>query len=785
MAKKKMSVSSLKAILSSERSSALASQSSSKLTDERRDAMDYYNGDMSSHLPTAEGRSTAVSTDVADTIEGLMPSLMDIFCGSEQVMRFDPTSAEDIAASEQETDFVNHVFSQKNPGFLVLYSMIKDALLSKMGLCKIYWHTKEREERETYLDQDDVSFQMLVSQPGVELVAHSMNPAPGYQPDPAQPDAQPPMLHDLTLLYRYEYSCAKVEPVPPEEFGIARSARCIKDATYCFHEVQKTQSELLDQGYDEDVVKRLPSYVPTDSDEAHARDTVDESRSNDGDTINEASRLLTVTEHYVWLDYEGDGKARLYRVTTGGKDGELLTRDDDPDVVEVDMIPFAGMTPVIVTHRFYGRSIADLVMDIQRIKTALLRALLDNAYLANNPRTEISESHTSENTIDDLLVSRPGGIVRTKQPGGLNTLTTPPIGGHVFPMLEYLDTTREWRTGVTRQGQGIDANVLQNQSATAVAQQHTAAQARMKLIARIFAETGVKDLFLLLHATIRKNGSKAETIRLRNTWVQIDPREWKERNDMTVNVGLGSGGKSEKLQAIMVIAGMQEKALANGLTNLVSHQNLYNTAKHLVKYTDNAAVEEFFTDPSTQPDWQPPPDPKMQELQAKNEIEKSQAEADIITQNKKIDSEIALAQKKFDLERELKFLEAKIKLAGHQADIDHENQKAAIGERALVNKAHIDERVMLNKASIDERMQMRKLKIEANKTADGEEFTEEGNIQMKSPMADALAEMAKGIGAVAQLTAETHKAARAKRVTTLHRDPKTNRPSHATSTIED
>jgi hypothetical protein len=709
---KKMTVRELKAILDSERSSALASQSSSKLSSDRQDALDYYMGDMKAHLPVAEGRSSAVSTDVADTVEGLMPSLMDIFCGSERPVRFDPVSKEDVAAAEQETDYCNHVFMTKNPGFLVLYSMIKDALLSKVGIAKVYWHSKEREERETYLDQDDMSFQMLVSQPGVELVAHSMRPdpyavqpqaplspaqpvGPGAAPSPPTPElgaagaptmpgaappappgqqmmmppAPPPMLHDLTIVYRYQYECAKVEPVPPEEFGISRHARSIQDTTYCFHEIQKPQSELLDQGYDEDVIKKLPTYRASETGEQQARDTVDESRSSDGgDTINDAARLVTVTEHYVMLDYEGDGKARLYRVTTGGTEaqGDILTRDGEEDIVEVDMIPFAGMTPVIVTHRFYGRSVADLVMDIQRIKTALLRALLDNAYLANNPRTEIAESHASENTIDDLLVSRPGGVVRTKQPGGLNTLSTPPIGGHVFPMLEYLDTTREWRTGVTRQGQGIDANVLQNQSATAVVQQHSAAQARMKLIARIFAETGIKDLFSLLHATIRKNGSKADTVRLRNEWISVDPREWKERTDMTVKVGLGSGGKSERLQGVMMIAGMQEKAITAGLTNLVTTQNLYNTGKELVKLNDHAAVEEFFTDPSTQPPPKEKPDPKMMQLQAQAEIEKTQALADIETQKNKTQAEIVRDNERAKLDAQQRVAEHQFKVEEHK-----------------------------------------------------------------------------------------------------------------------
>jgi hypothetical protein len=220
--------------------------------------------------------------------------------------------------------------------------------------------------------------------------------------------------------------------------------------------------------------------------------------------MNQAARRIEVTEHYIRMDYEGDGKACLYKVTTGGSQGDILKKDGKPDIEPVDVMPFAAMTPVIVTHRFFGRSIADLVMDIQRIKTALLRAMLDNAYLANNPRVEVAEQFAGPDTLDDLLVSRPGGIVRTKQPGGLTWQVVPSIAAQTFPVLEYMDAARELRTGVTRQGQGIDADALQNQSATAVNTVFTAAQARIKLIARIFAETASSG-----SRSIRASGRRA------------------------------------------------------------------------------------------------------------------------------------------------------------------------------------------------------------------------------------------------------------------------------------
>jgi hypothetical protein len=700
----KMSPGDLRALLAAERADALSAMSASKLSEERAAALDYYLGDMSRDMPAPDGRSKAVSTDVADTVEGLMPTLMDIFTGGDEVVRFEPVGPEDVEAAEQETDYINHVFMQQNPGFLVLYSFIKDALLSKVGVVKVWWETREEEERETYFDLDDAAFAIISADPDVEVVAHTVHGGPQAEmadgeaanggdaknqakpsegvPDPISNSSSAihsaPLLHDVTVRTRRTYECALVEGVPPEEFGIARHARSIRDTDYCFHDVLKSEGKLIAQGYDREQVKRLPSSVITDTIEARARDTVNESTLRQGDdALNGASRLIKVTEHYVRMDYEGDDKPALYRVTTAGEEGEVLKRDGELDVIREDVIPFAAMTPIIVTHRFFGRSIADLVMDIQRIKTALLRALLDNAYLANNPRTEVPESHATETTLDDLLVSRPGGIVRTKMPGGLSVIEHPDVGGHVFPLLQYQDATREWRTGVSRQGQGVDPNALQNQVATIANQMFNAAQAKVKLIARIFAETGIRDLFSLLHALVRKHGSQTQTVRLRNQWITVDPRDWRARNDMTINVGLGTGGKTEQLAHLMSLIGLQKQALAAGKSNLVSDDNLYNSAKEFTKLVGLKNVDRYFTDPKTQPAPQPAPHPAMLDMQLRNNLKTAQAQADIATQQKKIESEMALAQQRFELEKQLRLLEAQIKVEEHRRNAFTDVVKAA------------------------------------------------------------------------------------------------------------
>lgn len=695
----KMSLPHLKALLSAEKQDALAGMQADKLSSERAKALNFYMGDLTQDMPTEAGRSKAVSSDVADTIDGMMPQLMDIFCGGDEVVSFNPVGAEDENAADQETDYVNHVFMQQNPGFLVLYSMIKDALLSKVGVVKVWWETKTVTDRETYTDQNDAAFGMIISDPGVTVVEHtpkqSMVPMQMQGPDGMlQTQQMPVTLHDVVVERSKKMAQAKVEPVPPEEFGVSRQTRTLRDCDYSFHRVFITEARLLAQGFDAKQIKNLPSYSGATNTEEINRDTVNEYQYYT-DNVNRAARRIEVVEHYIRMDYDGSGEAKLYKVTTGGSQGEVLRKrvDDDgdqdgrkrsayrEDIEEVDHHPFAAMTPVIMTHRFFGRSISDLVQDIMKIKTALLRGTLDNMYLALNPRVEVAEQFAGPDTLDDLLVARPGGIVRTKQPGGIQWQTIPDVTASVFPALEYMDQTREWRTGVTRQGQGIDAKALSNQSATAVSQTYSMAQARIKLIARIFAETGIKDLFILLHGMIRKHGQEAQTVRLRNQWVQVDPRDWKKRDDLTVHVGLGDGSKTEQVAHLNAIIGMQAQAVAAGKTNLVNDGNLYNSSKQMVKLVGLKDATKYFTDPATQPPPQAPPDPemvkaeaRMQEMQQKAALEQQKSQEDTQHQIAKTQADIALAEKKHQLEIEKAQIDAALK--AQEAERNHQYKLA-------------------------------------------------------------------------------------------------------------
>jgi hypothetical protein len=508
-------------------------------------------------------------------------------------------------------------------------------------------------------------------------------------------------FHDVTIVTRRKYGCAKVAPVPPEEFGIQRVARSIADCGYCFHEVLRIAGDMVAEGWDARQIASLPTRTITNQTEQLARDTVDEETGITQTDEDDASRPVAITEHYVRMAYEGDGKPRLYRVTTGGGEGQILRRNGEDQIIQIDMIPFASMTPVIVTHRFFGKSIADLVMDIQRIKTALVRGLLDNTYLAVNPRPVISEQHANENTLDDLLVSRPGAPVRVRQPGGLEWTEMPGIADKLLPVLQYVDSEREWRTGVTRIGQGVDPTVLQNQTATVAAQQYSAAAAKTKLIARIFAETGIKDMFVLLHGVIRKHQKKPGVMPKGTQWIEVDPRDWKKREAMTVNVGLGGGGQQQELANAQTIGMWQQQMLAGGMIDVVQKKNVYNAAKLGLRAMKIRDPDTYFTDPDSPQAQQiaqqqaqaaqQKPDPKLQVelIKQQGDQQKMQIQAQLDQQKMAIDTqhqaakntaEAALAEKKFQLERELKIIDANLKIV--QAEREHAYKLAEMGMQA-------------------------------------------------------------------------------------------------------
>ena len=620
-----------------------------KLSEQRRKAEAYYlglpQGDLSP--PQVDGRSSVVSTDVADTIEWMLPSLLKIFTASDTACEFAPQKREDEAAARQATDYINYIFYKQNPGFNLLYTWFKDALLQKVGILKVYWDVSSHETREEYKGLTDEELTMLLQDENVEPVEHSQYPdqvaaqqiqeatqqamqqyqmalqhpqppMPGQPPAPApQPPVAPPIpnLHDIALKRTEKKGCVKIEAVPPEEFGISKRSKHIKDG-FSYHRVERTIGELKEAGY-KNVDDLTSDDQGADSNgEAVTRKSFDDENvfSNDHDeSTDKSARVIWITECYMPIDYDGDGIPEWRKIVRAGN--QILEN------VECDGPPFVSITPIPLPHRFFGLSIADLAMESQRIKTSLLRSVMDNLYMSVNGRYFAVENQVN---LDDLLTSRPGGIVRVKTPGAVGRLDTgasDPAGA--YQMLEYVELMRENRTGYMRNSQGADNPNVLNKTATGAVIQSNRADGRIDLIARVFAETGVKDLFLLILKLVSENQDKAAVMRLNNEWVDIDPSEWKTQFDFTVNVGLGTGNKDQQVQHLMGLMQVQEKALQLGVS---TPANIYNSAAKLAENMGFKNADAFFTDPSKHP--QPPqPHPDQMKIQAEQQTAQAQIQA--------------------------------------------------------------------------------------------------------------------------------------------------------------
>jgi hypothetical protein len=622
----------------------------SALSDDRAQAIDYYLGEPFGN--ETEGRSQVMSMDVQDTIESALPQLLKVFVSGDKVVEFSPKNAEDVEASEQETDYINHIVMERNEGYKVFYVWFKDALMSKNGYVKVFYEKYKEVDEEEYEGLTDGQLGMLVQGDNVELLNHTAYPDPEFPAELNQqammmqemgmPAPQIPMLHDVKIRVTEYKDKICIENVAPENMMISvdTSSPSLFDSRFVQHREIMSRSAAAEAfGISE---KKMDGIFAETNEayqlEAIARDVYDE----EYDRVVEGSNIL-VRDTYLRVDNE------LMRYVVIGNTIVLKEK--------ADIIPFACITPMIMPHRHIGRSYSDLTMDIQLIKSTLLRGQLDNMYLANNGRYAIS----SRVNLDDMLTSRPGGIVRVEgEPGSaIMPLSHPPLPASSFGMVEYMDSMKEKRTGVTAYNQGLDTNSL-NKTATGITQVMNASQQRLELVARTFAETGVKDLFKLVHRLVRTQYTKPDIVRLRNKWVDVDPREWKNRNDLTISVGLGAGNKDQQLTHLMAIINMQKEALAAGIT---SPDKIYNA---LAKLTQNAGFknpEEFWTNPQENPQGQQQDKPSEAEvmIQGQLAIEQQKADAQLKQEQVRSQNDILIEREKIAAQAELERFKAQLK----------------------------------------------------------------------------------------------------------------------------
>lgn len=622
----------------------------SALSDDRALAIDYYLGENFGN--EVEGRSQVISMDVQDTIESALPQLLKVFVSGDKVVEFSPKGPEDQEAAEQESDYINHVVMEKNEGYKVFYVWFKDALMSKNGYVKVFYEEVKEVDEEEYTGLTDGQLSMLVQGDNVEVLNHTAYPDPSFPAELNQqammmqemgmPAPQMPMLHDVKIKVTETKDKICIENVAPENMMISvdTSSPSLFDSRFVQHrEIMSRDAAAAAFG----ISKSKMDGIFAETNEAYqleaiARDIYDE----EYDRVVEGSNIL-VRDTYLRVDNE------LMRYVVIGNTIVLKEK--------ADIIPFACITPMIMPHRHIGRSYSDLTMDIQLIKSTLLRGQLDNMYLANNGRYAIS----SRVNLDDMLTSRPGGIVRVEgEPGSaIMPLSHPPLPASSFGMVEYMDSMKEKRTGVTAYNQGLDSNSL-NKTATGITQVMNASQQRLELVARTFAETGVKDLFKLVHRLVRTQYTKPDIIRLRNKWVDVDPREWKNRNDLTISVGLGAGNKDQQLTHLMAIINMQKEALPAGIT---SPDKIYNA---LAKLTQNAGFknpEEFWTNPQENPQGQQQDKPSEAEVMVQGQlaIEQQKAQAQLQQEQVRSQNDILIEREKIAAQAELERFKAQLK----------------------------------------------------------------------------------------------------------------------------
>lgn len=589
----------------------------SQIAEERRKALRYYYGRPFGN--EVEGRSQVVLTEVADTIHWIMPSLMRMFFGPSTVWEFEPRREEDRQMAEEATAYVNAVFRDQMNGYQVLYDWFFSGLLEKNGFVIAYWEEIVIPDQVTLRGASAEEIQLYQEDnPASEMVEFGENEEKFIQ----GPDGQPVPLFDVTFRTVKKVGRIKVDGIPPEEAMVARRTILLDDnCKFAGQRKKMTVSDLLSMGFDPALVDQLPTDESPEFSQGRTIRLSEEETFpiSTAERADGASREIWVNNCFIRIDEDGDGYAELRNIVVVGDTAMEIVSDR-----QVSWMPICSVTPVPVAHKFFGQSIADLVSDLQVIRSTLMRQMLDNIYLQNNSRHVVIDGMVE---LDDLLTSYPGGVVRAQSADAVTPLVTQPLGPAAMAMMEYLEDIREVRTGVTRYSQGLDAGSL-NATATGVSAIMSASHARVELIARTFAETGVKQLGKCLLRLMKENHTKPMRVKLRGEWTTIDPSRWDEDMTVKVKVGLGVGAASERIGFLMQILGFQNELMSGPGRMMVSPQNVYRAGGELTEAMGYPDHETFLVNPGDQ-QWPPPqPDPKVMESERRSKNDQAQIQVD-------------------------------------------------------------------------------------------------------------------------------------------------------------
>ena len=603
----------------------------SEITHERIKAQRYFDGEVD--IGYEDGRSSVVATKVRDVVRAVKPSLMRVFMSTARPVEYIPKGPEDVAFAEQASDYMHYVF-QKNNGFRVLNDAFHDALIKKQGVVKAYWETKYNSETYTITGLTQEERDALLNELDISLIEETMTSSVTVDQTGAEVELP---SYDLKVSRVTPEGALRIESVPPEEFFVNSQARTLQDAYVVAHRTEMRVGDLVAMGYPFEQVYDLDSlYGASDISEAEDIERRGYSQDDYEDQSGDPSmRNVAITEAYMRLDVEGTGVPVLHKFICGGSKYKLL------DYELVDDIPFAVFEVDPEPHTIYGRSLAELIMDDQDASTAIIRGILDNVAMTNNPRIGIVDGAVN---IDDVLNNEIGAIVRMRQAGAIQDLAVPFTAGQTLGALQYMDALVEQKTGVS-QNVALNPNAMQSTTAAGVQATVDAAAAQVEVMVRNLAE-GMRQLFALMLKLHVKNVDEEQLMQLNGQYIPVRPDVWNSEMDVQINVGLGTGREQEKAAALNGMLQIQQQVYQQyGATNgLVSLTNIRNTLADILAASGIRNAERYFAPmtPETeqqmmqqaqqaqaQAQQQPMPDPNAAILQAEQMKAQAKMQTDL------------------------------------------------------------------------------------------------------------------------------------------------------------
>ena len=633
----------------------------SEIAEDRIKSQRYFEGE--TDIGQEDGRSKIVATKVRDTIRAIKPSLMRVFLSSENPVEYIPTSQEDVVGAEQATKYAHWKFQQLG-GYTLLNNAIHDALVKKTGVLKIWWEENTSATIHTYTNVTEEEMAAIVNEDDVEVIEHTEETE--IEVDDMGNQMQSAM-HSLKVSHKKRNGELKMEAVPPEEFIVDRNAKSVDDAYIVAHRTEMRVSDLVEMGYDFEEVSNLSGLSSDDTyTDSEAFERKGYEQDEEQNTQDVSMKKVAVTEAYMKMDKEGTGVAMMYKILMAGGDNTVLECEPYGDV------PFAVFEVDPEPHTFFGRSVADLVMNDQDSSTAMLRGMMDNVALTNSPRQGYVQGQVN---VDDLMNNEIGGLVRMKSPQALVDIATPFVAGQVLTAMQYMDDAVEAKTGVTRASMGLDPDALQNTSATAARLQAQQGSAQIEVMARNIAEGGMKRLFKLMLNVLVENSCEETLMRLHGNFQPVDPRVWNTGMDIQVNVGVGTGQEAERHAALNQALQMQMQIwtqYGNG-NGLVTMTGIRNTLGDMLALQGVKNVDRYFQ----------PINPEI-EAQLIQEQQQMAAESPQITE-----AEALVQAEQYKADKQMEMQQLKLQIDAQKAIAVDDRERDALDQELMIKVAEI------------------------------------------------------------------------------------------------